>query len=158
MDIKERLAQLRQQHKKSAPSFNPSPKRPETPRSWKAPKVEPILPDASELITDSHELDTLRSLVALHVTYSAEERRAKHEKKPVVESLKSICNDYGLSKITCDRNKVSYYPLSKSSINRQLLLDAGVSSEIIDRCTITTASFGVRVTPPGASDEDDTEE
>src|ERR1700704_3786802 len=98
--IKEKLAALRQQHKQSAPSFLPSPRK---------PKPETLLPDASELVTDTHDLSTLRELVALHIQYGGEERKAKAMKAPVAESIKSICEDYNLTKLTCDRSKVSRY-------------------------------------------------
>lgn len=145
--IKDRLAALRQQHKQSAPSFLPTRRK----------KAEVVLPDAAELVTDKADLDTLRELVALHVQYSGEERKAKAQKAPVADSIKSVCQDYGLTKITCDGNKVTYYPTKRSTISRQLLLDKGVSLKTINDCTVTSDSYGVRVTPPGSDDEDDPE-
>lgn len=143
--LKDRLAALRQEHTRSAPSFNPIA-RPK--------KAEVLLPEASELVTDTGDLSTLRELVALHVEYSAAERLARNKKAPVADSIKSICNDYSLARITCDRNRVSYYRMSRSVIVAQLLADQGVSPAIIKACTITTESWAVRVTPPGDEEED----
>lgn len=147
--LKARLAALREQHKRTAPSFTPSPRH---------KKVEAVLPDAADLVTDSTDLSTLRELIALHVRYSADERLAKAQKEPVVASLKSICKDYGFGKVTCDQTKVSYYKGTRSTISQQKLLDAGVSLATIKACTIKTESWSVRVTPPGGSDDDGDDE
>ncbi len=146
--IKDRLAALRQQHKKTAPSFSPHTR-------VRIPPIQDVLPDATELVANTADLSTLRELVALHVQYSQTERDAKAQKAPVVDSIKSICEDYTLRKLTCDRNKVSYYKTTRSAISKQLLMDAGVSIETIRACTIETDSWGVRVTPPGERDEED---
>lgn len=156
MDIKQRLAQLRQQQKTLAPSFAPTPAaavRPDV-TGWRGRKTEPDPPDVAEFITDREDLSTLRSLVCLHVDYSAQERSAKHAKKPVIESLKSICNDYKLGKVLCDRNKISYFKTTRETISKQLLLDAGVSLVTILKCTVRSESYSVRVTPPGQDDDD----
>lgn len=144
--IKDRLAALRAQHKKTAPSFAPSTRQ---------KKEQVVIPDVSDLVTDSHDLESLRELVALHVQYGAAERAAKHQKKPVAESIKSICVDYGLTKVVCDGNKLSYYKTVRSSINEQMLLDAGVSPTIIKACTIKTDSWQARITPPGEEEDED---
>lgn len=146
--IKDRLAQLRAQHRQSAPSFLPSR------------KVKPVivLPDAAELVTDTHDLETLRELVALHVQYGAEERKARAMKTPVAESIKSICEDYSLTKLTCDHNKVSRYKTIRRTIVGSLLTDAGVSPAVVKACTVETESWGVRVTPPSGSDDDENDQ
>jgi hypothetical protein len=127
--------------------------------SGRRPKVEVVLPDATDLITDPRDLSALQELVDQHVHYSAMERSAKAMKEPVVQSLKSIGEDYGLTKLTCNQNKVTRYKVRRSTIVKQLLLDAGVSHAIIKACTVDTDSWAIRVTPPGADDaeEDDSQ-
>lgn len=149
LSLRDRLAALRSQHKKSAPSFTPGP------RQSRAKKVAEVLPDVSELVPQA-ELEAVRELIQDHLAYGADERRAKRGKKPVAEALKAVCKDYGLTKATCLAvgGKFSYYPQEREKIIGQLLRDEGVSEEIIQRCTVRTSSFAIRVSPIDAEDEE----
>lgn len=137
--LRDRLAALRDQHKRSAPSFTPGPRQTKT-------KVVEVLPDVAELVPVT-ELENIRELAALHLKHGSTERRGKKAKEPVTESLKALCNDYGLTKARCPESnaRITYYPMSRESVNPQLLLNEGVAPDIIKRCTVKTDSFAVRV-------------
>lgn len=143
--IKDRLDAIRQQAKKSAPSFAPTPR---------APKPKEILPDISEFVVAS-ELHDVQELVRLHARYGAEERIAKKSKKPIAEALKTACNDYGITKVVSEGNRVTYYPTSRPSISAQLLIEQGVSLEVIRKSTVPNAGWAIRVSPIGENDGDD---
>lgn len=146
--IRERLAELRQAQKKSAPSFAPGPR--------KTKPVE-VLPDVTELIPAS-EMSTLVELVQMHLEYGRAESVAKKAKKPVTLALKTLCSDYGVTKALCQGVRITYYPMTRETISMELLLEAGVSLATIKACTIKTDSYAVRISPPGEEEDDvDTE-
>lgn len=144
--VKDRLDALRQQAKKSAPSFAPTPK---------APKPKEILPDISLYVAAS-DLHDVQELVRLCEQYGAEERRARRLKKPVADALKTACNDYGITKVVSQGSRVSYYPMSRSSLSPQLLMEHGVSPDVIRKCTVTETSWGIRVSPINEDDDAET--
>lgn len=151
LSLRDRLAALRQQHKKSAPSFSPGPRQARA-------KVVEVIPDINGLVPAS-ELDSMRELLANYMQYGRVERTAKKAKDEVSIPLKALCNDYSLTKARSVEAgaKLTYYPMHRESVNPQLLKDEGVSQEIIDRCTIKTDSYAIRVSPIDADEEDEDE-
>lgn len=147
-DIRARLDKLRAQHRKGAPSLVPGKGGKPT------QKPEEVIPDIRELGMDEGDTDTLMRLSAQHVMYAREESTAKRMKDGVTERIKSLCNDYSLTKAKADDLTISYYDIERTSLDPVLLRSYGVKAEVIVACTVTTRTKGLRISAPRQGQED----
>lgn len=119
-----------------------------------APKKEEPIHDIRELGVDPVAADRIMRLTADYHSWAAQEREAKQAKGLISNELKTLCNDYGLTKVMVDDLKVSYYPMTYTKIDKGLLLAQGVKAETIAKCTVSTKSMAIRVSAAGQRDED----
>ena len=138
---------LKEATKQKGADMNPS--RPAPP----PPKEEEIVPDMADVIADRKERKAVSNLVAQYFLFHAQEKEAAQGKKVVTDQLKKIMGSYGIGLMAVDNNRVNYYQQERSSIKSDLLLDHGVAPSIIEACTKTTTSYGLKITAPGKDEE-----
>lgn len=140
-DIKERLARIRREQGKAAPSLHTGPREP---REAKPKEDEEDAPHVLELGLDKADAGSLIRLAAQHRQYADEESKAKAKKDAISDKLKAICAAYAITKVSADGIRVSYYPTTRHTLDPKLLLLAGVKGQVLNNCTISTTSWSVR--------------
>ena len=148
MTLKERMAKATG---KAGVDLNPQDYTP--PPSKK--KEEEVLPDAREVIPSIKDRNLLNHMVSDYLTYSQQESEAKKAKKPLNATIKKLLGTYQVSKVMVGDNRVNYYNAPRRSIKAELLLQAGVPLSVIEKCTVATDAYTLKITPPGSEDEDD---
>lgn len=130
-----------------APSLTPGP-RPKAPEK----EVE-VVPDYTELVTSALHRTQLKRLVADSVALAAQEKEIKNLRKPVTDDIKNILATYGISKANCDGARVNFYNVPRTSIDKDLLIAAGVKPSVIAMCTVTTNTPTLRISKGGDDGE-----
>lgn len=111
----------------------------------KQKEPEEVIPTIDELIDEQEDKDTLRSLLNAYRVPHAEIKRLEKVVEPLKGRIKVLISQYGIAKAKCDDDTITYYPSSRSTINRNKLLAAGVDEIIIDECTDTTESYTLKI-------------
>jgi hypothetical protein len=150
-DIKEKMDQARRdrlaksgpQGASMVPDFNPR-----KPKEMKEP--EPLPPSIEELEdqneVSSEDADTLRALVARHIEWGKAERAASEAKKPITDRIKEIVKKTpALHKVVCAGGLVAFYPVERSSIKMEKLLELGVSPGVIAKATAVSTSQTLKI-------------
>ena len=112
------------------------------------PKEEEIVPDLTELISDKGEQKSIRQLVSQYLGWAQQSKEAEREKKSISTKLKTFVGNYGIARMLVDGNNVSYFNAARSTIKAELLLQHGISPQVIEACTVTTDAYTLRITPP----------
>lgn len=79
---------------------------------------------------------------------NAQYKELEAEKKAIGEELKSLMVKIPAEKVMVDGIRVNYISQSQPTLKKELLLEEGVSAEIIEKCTKYTDKTYVTVTPP----------
>ncbi len=111
-------------------------------------KEEEAVPQLNELIDSLKERRAFTNMVGAYLEFSEDYKRADAGKKRLSTDMKKIVGSYGISKVMVDGNLVNYFNAPRSTIERDLLLAAGVSPKIIIECTKVTPAYTLRITPP----------
>ena len=109
-------------------------------------KEEEVVPSVEELIGEAEDLETLKSLVASIVLPKAEVKRLEKVIDAVTPRIKTLLSQYGIAKAKCGESMLTYFPTTRSTINRTKLLAAGVDEAIINDCTDVSQSFTLKLT------------
>jgi hypothetical protein len=123
----------------------------------KPPKKEHrsvILPDIREVIHNELVLRELVPLVEMGAALAEEEHRIKAERQPIQDSIKTLLGGKPTG-FMCGANRVKATIMTRKTLNRSKLLDAGVSTQVLQACTDEIPVYSVRVTPPGWKDDDE---
>lgn len=143
--------ELAKARKASSPSMNTW-----TPRK---PKVEdPPPPSIEELDLDPADTAKLKRIVDQHASITKTQGLLKKRKGTLTEEIKPLCKLYGLDKFMVGENRAVFYSTERTSISRDLLLQCGVSPEIIRKCTVIKHIDQFKTTGPkeNSNGEDDT--
>lgn len=138
--------QLAKARKSSAPSMNTW-----TPRKQK--EEEPTPPGIDELDIPAGDKSIMRQLVNQHASITRTQGILKKQKSTIVDSVKPLCKLYKLDKFMVGENRAIYYVTNRTSISKDLLLQAGVSPAIIKKCTVTKEVQQFKVYLPGVKSE-----
>lgn len=118
------------------------------------PKEEEIIPDIRELVDSSVDRLRLLQLVQNQAAWGLQEKEAKGHRKPLTEAIKKILGAYSIGKAMCDGVLINYYNAPRSTLSREMLLSHGVSSKILDDCTVTKDAYTLRISQPGEEDSE----
>ena len=144
-DLKRRMEEQTAGARKSAPSMVPDYDRKQH-RHYAPPKEEEVLPELQELVTDARDLDVLQGAINLHAAYNSEKHKLEKAMAPLADTIKSLLDDYQVSKAQCGDCRVSYYRVHRSAIKADLLLAHGVSPATIEASTVVSESATLKIT------------
>jgi len=135
-DLKQRMASATAA---SAPSLVPEQLNPPP------PKEEEVIPTLQELITDRKDFLALKRLVNEDIALKEVEANAKKQRKPLISKMKNLLGKYHVGKALLDDIRVNYFATGRSTIKADLLLDNGVSPAVIQKCTITSEVYTLKL-------------
>lgn len=137
----------------SAPDMNPQPYEKKSQRRTRA--EPPPVPDISEVGLSQIELYRARLLVAEAVEQKMIRRTAKRVEDKKTEGVKKILERVGKVTAMVGETRMAYYPTSRRSISGAILMQLGVSAEVIRKATVENESWTLKLLLPG---EDETVE
>lgn len=161
MDFNKKLTEHREKKKQSLDDrlANLKPKAPSMNPGGKVKIVEELPPPPTiiELDVPITVKNALSYLVRGHLELSKEIKEATTSKKDVADRLKEILSEFPIlhEAFTVGGARVKYYSVNRGSLDKHKLMSHGVSQKIIDACTNYSESWQVKVTAPGAKDEDE---
>lgn len=110
------------------------------------PPKEEDIPDMRDVIGSTADQSSLIRLVGEHAAIGQQERLLKGQKEPLTDRIKDILGRNKATKLKVDTYRVNYYSAPRTSIKKELLLEAGVAPDIIAACTVSTETYTLRVT------------
>lgn len=131
-------------HASMVPNFHPTPP---------PPKEVEYIPELSELVEDKADRLKLVRAIDEMAAWKKQEREAKSATKPLTAIIKNLLGKHGVAKCICDGHMVNYYNAPRSTLSRELLMEHGVSPQILEACTVVKDSFTLRVSEPGDEPE-----
>lgn len=134
----------------AGPSMVPGGKR------RKSKETEEVIPELTSLTIPPIIRLKLIRLMNQHMDMTARISEIVDQREPLAEEIKTLCNSYGVTKAQHQGNRITYYPTGRTKIVKELLLAKGVSGVIIDECTTKSSSFGLRITPAGQEEKEET--
>ncbi|MGH7184529.1 MAG: hypothetical protein ACREJN_21500 [Nitrospiraceae bacterium] len=117
----------------------------------KAEKPEEPPPPTIESVAQSSGLSLgdialIKALVTEHTQIGKIERDARGAKEALTNRIKGLVkDDENLHRVICGDSVLSYYPVPKSSIKSDKLLECGVSPGVIAECTVETTSWTLKI-------------
>jgi hypothetical protein len=135
-DLKQRMAAATAA---SAPSLVPEYLNPPP------PKEEEMIHTLQELVTDKKDLLALKRLINEDIALKEVEANAKKQRKPLISKMKNLLGKYSVGKALLDDIRVNYFTTSRSSIKADLLLANGVSPAVIQKCTVTSDVYTLKL-------------
>jgi hypothetical protein len=148
MSSKELKAKMQAATSDAAPSMVPDFNAPPPYKEKEAP------PDIKDVIPVSADRLKILKLIREYAELNETKREVEAQLKPLSNRIKSLMGAYHVGSMVCDDRTISYYAVPRSKLNKEMLLGAGVSPEIIQRCTQTSVSYTLRVSRPGEEDKD----
>ena len=124
----------------AAPSMVPTERLPAPP----AKEVE-VVPDLSEFVTDKKQRLAVLRLITEYGELGAQKHEIQGRQDKLAKAIKTVAGEMGLAKCVAGDYRLSYFVVPRSTLKVDKLLSAGVSPEIIQRCTVTTESYNLRV-------------
>lgn len=132
-----------------APSMVPAPKK-----NKKEP--EPPPPDLKELDMDDDDRKQIAVLVTQAADYKGKASAANKALKPLSDRIKGLM--VGMPKenhrFMWWGTRVNMTEVKRTTIDKQLLLEHGISPAVISACTRETTSQTLTITPAGASEDE----
>jgi hypothetical protein len=121
-----------------------------------APPIEiEALPDLQEVVASPADRVKIMRLVTDSLEYQAAEAEVRKKREPVTKALKELLQNLGADKFMCDGNRVVTYETTRKSLSKEKLMGAGVSITLLNACTVETVSLALKITAPGAVDDND---
>ena len=124
----------------AAPSMVPAERLPAPP----AKEVE-VVPDLSEFVTDKKQRLAVLRLITEYGELGAQKHEIQGRQDKLAKAIKTVAGEMGIAKCVAGDYRLSYFVVPRSTLKVDKLLSAGVSPEIIQRCTVTTESYNLRV-------------
>ncbi len=113
-----------------------------------APPPEPEeVHELMELGLPKRDLEKLAPMVELHGQLGAEKRALEKERKALTPKIKDILGQYGIGKAFCGEWRIGYHNAPRTTLSAILLLEHGVSPQVISACTVTKDVYTLRITP-----------
>jgi hypothetical protein len=119
------------------------------------PKEEEVVPDINELVDNKADQLAIRRLVLSHVDLGKEIKELADQRDKITGQLKVLLSQYKVQKAVSAGCRISYYGVPRSTLDKGLLLNHGVSPKVIEECTVTKISATLRVTGPEDADATD---
>ena len=132
----------------AAPSMVPAERLPAPP-----PKEVEVVPDLSEFVTDKKQRLAVLRLIAEYGELGAQKHEIQGRQEKLAKAIKTVTGEMGIAKCVAGDYRLSYFVVPRSTLKVDRLLGAGISPEIIQRCTVTTESYNLRVTRLEEEDE-----
>jgi hypothetical protein len=111
------------------------------------PPEEDLVPSIDMLLEDTDERATLRQLIGVQVQLNSDKKSLEKRLDPINERIKTILSNNGIEKTVCDGASITYFAGSRSTINRLKLIAFGIDEVIIEKCTDTTVTHTLKITP-----------
>jgi hypothetical protein len=150
--IRDRIKQIASQ---TAPSMVPVPREEEIPAPPE--KEEEAVPDISELVTDVKTRLELARMVNRYGELGLLKSPIAKEQKKLSEAMKKIAGKWKVGRAIVGDWRLAYYNSPRESLSEQLLLEAGVSIDIIKKCRVKKDSYTIRVMPVVGDDSGEDE-
>ena len=125
----------------AAPSMVPAERLPAPP-----PKEVEVVPDLSEYIADKRQRLLVLRLITEYGELGAQKHEIQDRQDKLAKAIKTVAGERGIAKCVAGDYRLSYFVTPRSTLKVDKLLGAGISPEIIQRCTVTTESYNLRVT------------
>lgn len=133
------LKQVQRQAAAAAPSMVPEKLAPPP------EKEEERIPDIKELIRDTKTRLKLARLVQQEAEYAEEEKVARKAREPLTAAIKQILGEAEVGKAQVADFVVNYYNSPRESLDKILLMQNGVSPDVIARSTKRTDCYTLRI-------------
>lgn len=125
----------------AAPSMVPAERLPAPP----VKEVE-VVPDLSEFVTDKKQRLAVLRLITEYGELGAQKHEIQGRQEKLAKAIKTVAGEMGIAKCVAGDYRLSYYITQHNTIKSDRLLEAGISPEVIRRCTVTTEAYALRVT------------
>lgn len=135
----------------AAPSMVPEEPKPPAP----PPKEE--TKELSDILKDRRQRLMVARLIQEQGELGRQESEIKKKRKQITAVLKKFAGDYKVDACISGDWRLSYFSTDRSSLDKQKLLDQGVSPEVIRKATVKKTSYSLRVALAGAEEEEEEE-
>lgn len=130
----------------SAPSLVPDGAKPE--RKYESE----VLPEIEDVL-DTKLANKVRKLIAGSIALASDIKALQSARDEITAQIKSSLDLEGSPmKFQCSEGRLNFFPTFRSTLDKKLLLGAGVSPQVIVACTVTKESYTLRIT--GATEEE----
>lgn len=143
---------LRKSIKAVQPNVNMNPRsaEPEPPA-----KVEEVVPRLVDVISTARERLQLQNLITERYQGGIYEKEAKARNKHLSEQIKKIMGENDIGKLDYDDYRVNFFGSGRPYIDKNALLAAGVTPQVIEACTKRSSFSVVRVTLRGQPEDEE---
>ena len=121
--------------------------KPKTTKPPAPPPPSETVPDIRELGLTQTATANLAELILQHGELGIQKRDLEKQRKALTPQIKTILGQYQIGKLTCGDFRVSYHNSPRNHLSTELLLEHGVSPEVIKACTVVKDCYTLKVAP-----------
>ena len=111
--------------------------------------------DVREIISNAKDRLTFLRLAQESAELGKESKAIEKRREGVTAQLKILCAKYNVEAARAGDTNVSYYSSTKSTLNKEKLIKAGVQPSVIVSCTDHKTSWTLRVTACGEANDEE---